>query len=176
MDCPCSNEIGAWSRMLVDDVSRKKTRRKALPEGCHSTREISGRQRLPAKACAHGAFRSSADFGGFGSPRRFSHQIIDHCSHALKNLDSQGLARFPSDEPIFLSIIASREHRCAPHFNSPRGTHPFPDEPDTGSPLNVQLTDDFENVLFTNAAVWSHDGPSGSIYDVAPSDPSGVGV
>jgi len=60
-----------------------------------------GRQRLPAKAVRPWCRRSSADFGGFrrisadfGSPRTIFHQIMGHCSHALKNLDPRVGARF----------------------------------------------------------------------------------
>lgn len=60
-------------------------------------------------------------------------------------------------------------------FN-PLGTHPVSSmNPTTDSATERQLTDGSENVLLTNAAVWSHDGqwiyydvrsdPSGSVFD-----------
>jgi len=50
-----------------------------------------GHQRLPAKTVRQWCRRSSADFG---SPRTIFHQIMGHCSHALKNLNPGVGARF----------------------------------------------------------------------------------
>jgi len=83
--------------MLVDYVSQKK-RSRAL-QRCHSTREISVDSVFLQKRCvnnADGPRRISADFG---SPSTIFHQIMGHCSHALKNLDPRGLRTLPSDEP-----------------------------------------------------------------------------
>jgi len=57
-----------------------------------------GRQRLPAKAVRQWCRRSSADFG---SPSTIFHQIMGHCSHALKNLDPGLCTRFRRMNPYF---------------------------------------------------------------------------
>jgi len=60
-----------------------------------------GRQRLPAKAGAHGADGPRRISVDFGSPRTIFHQIMGHWRHALKNLDPGVGERFRQMTLIF---------------------------------------------------------------------------